>query len=456
MNACVLIADDDPYNAKALAALLAREPYRLEFASDGPQAVEKALRLLPDAILLDVMMPGLDGFEVCRKLRLDPRLSEVPILMVTALDDRESRLRGLEAGADDFLSKPVDSLELRARLRTTVRLNRFRLLHEERARYQQLFELSPVGVALVGHDGGIVLANPTFMALLGVGNLDQLQAHPMLARVAPAHQAECLGCLMAVLGGGLARQRIETAFLGSDGREIPAEVTVGAVPFAGGTAALVIARDMRERFEAESRLRLAYGELNEAYEKTLEGWVRALDLRDQETQGHTERVTGLTLELAETLGLEDSAQHLRRGALLHDVGKIGVPDAILLKPGALTEEEWRVMRQHPIYAYQWLSSVPFLTPALEIPYAHHERWDGAGYPRGLRGEEIPLSARLFAVVDVYDALTSDRPYRRAWTPDQALNYLERHSGSQFDPHVTQVFLRLMQSRLGADGAAPTA
>ncbi|MDX2007716.1 MAG: HD domain-containing phosphohydrolase [Meiothermus sp.] len=350
----------------------------------------------------------------------------------------------------------MDSLELRARLRTTVRLNRFRLLHEERARYQQLFELSPVGVALVGKDGRIVLANPTFMALLGVGNLDQLQAHPMLARVAPAHQAECLGCLMAVLGGDLARQRVETAFLSSDGHEIPAEVTVGAVPFAGGTAALVIARDMRERFEAESRLRSAYGELNEAYEKTLEGWVRALDLRDQETQGHTERVTGLTLELAETLGLEDSEQHLRRGALLHDVGKIGVPDAILLKPGALTEDEWQVMRLHPIYAYQWLSSVPFLASALEIPYAHHERWDGAGYPRGLRGEEIPLSARLFAVVDVYDALTSDRPYRKAWTPDQALTYLERHSGSQFDPHVTQVFLRMMQSRLGADGAVPPA
>ncbi|GLV47246.1 hypothetical protein TJA_04190 [Thermus sp. LT1-2-5] len=186
-------------------------------------------------------------------------------------------------------------------------------------------------------------------------------------------------------------------------------------------------------------------ELEAAYELTLLGWAKAVELRDQETAGHTERVTELTLRLARALDVpEEDLDHIRRGAILHDVGKIAIPDAILLKPGPLTEEEWRVMRMHPVYAYEWLSGIPFLKKALEIPYAHHERWDGSGYPRGLKGLEIPLSARIFAVVDVYDALTSDRPYRKAWPREKALAYLKEEAGRQFDPEVVAAFLRLLE------------
>jgi len=185
-------------------------------------------------------------------------------------------------------------------------------------------------------------------------------------------------------------------------------------------------------------------ELEAAYDLTLWGWAKAVELRDQETAGHTERVTELTLRLARALGVpEEDLDDLRRGAILHDVGKIAIPDAILLKPGPLTEEEWQEMRKHPVYAYEWLSGIPFLKKALEIPYAHHERWDGSGYPRGLKGSEIPLSARIFAVVDVYDALTSDRPYRKAWPREKALAYLQEQAGKQFDPEVVAAFLRLM-------------
>lgn len=194
-------------------------------------------------------------------------------------------------------------------------------------------------------------------------------------------------------------------------------------------------------------LRRANLNLQLAYDATLEGWSRAVELRDRETEGHTERVTELAVQLARALGVpETDVVHIRRGALLHDVGKLGIPDSILLKPGPLTEEEWEVMRRHPEYAYRWLSSIEFLRKALDIPYCHHERWDGKGYPRGLRGEEIPFAARIFAVVDVFDALTSDRPYRKAWSRQEALRYIREQSGSQFDPRVVEAFLRLVDEK----------
>lgn len=202
-----------------------------------------------------------------------------------------------------------------------------------------------------------------------------------------------------------------------------------------------IAIENSHLFEDLQRAKL---ELEVAYDLTLMGWAQAVELRDQETAGHTQRVTELTVKLAQQLGLPyEDIEHLRRGAILHDVGKLGVPDAVLLKPGQLNEEEWALMRKHPTLAYQWLSGIPFLRKALAIPYAHHERWDGSGYPRGLQGEAIPLEARIFAVVDVYDALTSDRPYRQAWPKEKALAYIREQSGKQFDPRVVEAFLALI-------------
>jgi len=182
-------------------------------------------------------------------------------------------------------------------------------------------------------------------------------------------------------------------------------------------------------------------ELLNSYEATLKGWVDALDMRDHETEGHTLRVTELSLKLAELIGIKDKEiVNFQRGAFLHDIGKVAVPDAILNKPGPLTEEEWVIMRRHPLYAFQLLSKSKYLVPALDIPYSHHEKWDGSGYPRKLKGEQIPLVARIFAVVDVWDALISDRPYRKAWTKKKALQYIREQSGKHFDPEVVEVFL----------------
>lgn len=191
------------------------------------------------------------------------------------------------------------------------------------------------------------------------------------------------------------------------------------------------------------RMRL-HEALEEAYETTLEGWSHALDLRDRETEGHTQRVAELTLRLARAMGMSESELvHVRRGVLLHDIGKMGISDNILLKPAALSIEEWKVMHMHPTYAYQLLEQIEFLLPALDIPYSHHEKWDGTGYPRGLKGDAIPLAARIFAVVDVWDALRSERPYRSAWSEEQALQYIREQAGRYFDPQVVAQFLQMM-------------
>jgi len=180
-----------------------------------------------------------------------------------------------------------------------------------------------------------------------------------------------------------------------------------------------------------------------AYDATIQGWSQALELRDKETEGHTQRVTDLTLRLAQMIGVpEAELEHVRRGTLLHDIGKMGIPDSILLKPGKLTEEEWNIMRRHPVHAYELLSSIAYLRPALDIPHYHHEKWDGSGYPDGLKGEQIPLYARIFAVVDVYNALTSKRPYRPAWTVEKAIEHIRKQSGKHFDPGIVEAFLNL--------------
>jgi len=186
-------------------------------------------------------------------------------------------------------------------------------------------------------------------------------------------------------------------------------------------------------------------DLTQAYDTTLEGWSAALDLRDKETEGHTKRVTEMTVQLAERMGVgPHELIQIRRGALLHDIGKMGIPDRILLKPDPLTDEEWLIMHMHPTYAFQLLKPIAYLSLALDIPYCHHEKWDGTGYPRGLKGEEIPLAARIFSIGDVYDALTSNRPYRAAWPKDKALHHIQELSGSQFDPQVVEAFLKLME------------
>jgi GAF domain-containing protein len=208
-------------------------------------------------------------------------------------------------------------------------------------------------------------------------------------------------------------------------------------------AQLDLRRAADERELITRRSQKVADELNAAFDATLESMARALDLRDREVDGHLARVAQITVALAKVMGVPgDQLAHIRRGALLHDIGKMGIPDGILLKPSALNDEEWAVMHLHPVYAFDMLQPIELLRPALDIPYCHHERWDGQGYPRGLRHEEIPLGARIFSVVDVWDALRSDRPYRPGWPETRVRDYISKRAGADFDPQVVEQFLKM--------------
>ena len=210
------------------------------------------------------------------------------------------------------------------------------------------------------------------------------------------------------------------------------------------SAQVTVAVDKSQMF---NHLQQAYIDLNNAYDETLEGWVAALEMREKETADHSQKVVEMTIQLAHAMGFpSNELVQIRRGALLHDIGKMAIPDGILLKPGPLTEEEWIIMRLHPGLAYQMLSRIDYLHPALDIPYSHHEKWDGTGYPQGLAGEAIPLAARIFSVVDVWQALTSDRVYRLAWPEKNAVKYISDHSGTQFDPAVVDAFVKMLQKK----------
>jgi putative nucleotidyltransferase with HDIG domain len=185
-------------------------------------------------------------------------------------------------------------------------------------------------------------------------------------------------------------------------------------------------------------------ELKHAYNSTLEGWALALEIRDKETQGHSVRIANLAVKLARRMGVpEDQMENLRRGALLHDIGKLGVPDTILLKQGKLTGDDWTIMQKHPTYAYEMLSQIKDFKDSIDIPFCHHEWWDGSGYPRGLEGEEIPVAARIFSIIDVWDALTSDRPYRPAWKKKEAMAHIINQAGTHFDPNVVNEFVQMI-------------
>ncbi|KAB8145521.1 response regulator [Chloroflexia bacterium SDU3-3] len=601
----ILIVDDEPAGRETLAALLHAERYQLEFADCGKHAIAQARDHQPDLILLDVMMPEMDGFEVCRYLRATPSLAEVPIILITALDDRDSRLEGIEAGADDFITKPFDRIELRARIRAILRLNRYRRLLHQRARFERVIELAPNGMLILSSEGMVNLANPAIYRLLGIAD-STIIGQPFARFIASPYAAQFSYELQNVISTPATVARFESELICPSGEKIDIEIDIGHIDWENAPAAQVNLRDITERKRAEamrqrqmehlsalrlidkaiasnlelaatlnividqaithlgvqaaaillrrphtqsfeystlrgfsrgalgaSVLRIGEGfagqvalarralsladmpptieppinagiadyrgiplivkgqvegileifsrtpiladtswwefletlasqvavaidhaalfesiqhanlELTMAYDSTLEGWARALELRDKETEGHAQRVTDMTLALARAMGLPtNDLVHIRRGALLHDIGKMGIPDSILLKAGPLSDDEWQIMRQHPVYAYNMLSPIAYLRPALDIPYYHHEKWDGTGYPRGLKGEAIPLAARIFAIADVWDALSFDRPYRSAWPEAQVREHIQAAAGSHFDPQVVEAFLRL--------------
>ncbi len=309
-------------------------------------------------------------------------------------------------------------------------------LEQDRTRLQWVVGQAPLVLWALDNSGVFTLSEGRGLEVLGLepGEVVGLSVFDVYAG-----NAEVLNDTRKALAGHRVRSEVRVGDYVFESRLRPLLDSSGKV-----AGVLGVATDVTAHEQVVCELEATNQELANAYDSTLEGWVRALDLRDRETEGHTKRVTKLTVELARRMGIsEDDLVHVRRGALLHDIGKIGIPDSVLKKPGSLDEDEWELMRKHAVWAHEMISSVGFLQPALDIPYCHHERWDGQGYPRGLSGESIPLSARVFAVVDVWDALRSDRSYSEAWDEERALAYLREHAGGHFDPAVVEEFLDLL-------------
>ena len=332
----IMIVDDNPANLKLLEGMLGQQGYLVRSFPGGRLALAAAKRKPPDLILLDINMPEMNGYEVCERLKTSGELSGVPVIFLSALNEIEDKMMGFRAGGVDYICKPFQFEEVRARVE--IHLNLHELRQALKRQNEQLEEL----------------VNQ---------RTEQLQ---------------------------VALQRIEST-----------------------------------------------------YDETLRALGAALDLRDNATAGHSERVTRYSVEMAKVMGCGgEELMNIALGAFLHDFGKIGISDAVLLKPGKLTPEETEIMRQHVRIGYDMVSGISFLSGAAQILLAHQESYDGSGYPRRLAGNQIPMGARIFAVADTLDAMTSDRPYRKALSFQDAREEIVRYSGSQFDPDVVEAFLRI--------------
>jgi len=373
----ILLADDQDRVRRLVAATLGSAQWELFYASDGEEALRIAREAQPAIVLLDVTMPKLDGFEVCRRLKSDASTRQMAVVMLTALRDEESRIRANLAGADEYFVKPFSPLALVSRL-------------------QELLPRTPSAPSQPSGPAGVRPAG---------------LASALLPPETPA--------IVTTI-----------AQTGSTGN-----TTTITAPEA--QQLLAYARDLNQSLE---QVRRVYSELERSYLQTIEALAAALDARDSATEGHCQRVTGCTLIMADHFGIQGAElTALHYGAALHDIGKIGIPDAILRKPGRLTEEEWELMRQHPELGERIIVGIEFLRTAVPVVLHHHERWDGAGYPAGLAGEAIPFGARIFMVSDAFDAMISNRPYRKGMPYEQALREIRHMSGKQFDPAVVEAF-----------------
>lgn len=346
----ILVVDDDPAIRDTLREILLSEGYEVETAEDGKRALEQIPLFSPDIILTDYLMPEMDGITLCKIIKNDPETVDIGVILITGVGDLETRVKGLLAGADDFLNKPFMLPELQARIKS---LTKVKLYHDFLKDYQRRLE-----------------------------------------------------------------EEVE--------------------------------KKTNELLKSNLNLQLALNEIKDLSLEIIFRLAKAAEYRDEHTGYHIQRIAHYTVAIGVHLGLNnETLEVLRYASPLHDIGKLGIPDAILLKPGALTKEEWEIMKEHTLIGANILkdSKIKYLKAAEKIALYHHERWDGSGYPEGLKGEKIPLFARITAIADVFDALTTDRPYRKALSVEEAFTIIEEGKGKHFDPELVNIFFKIKEEIL---------
>jgi len=449
----LLIEDEDPH-AELIQRAFEDEHLRMHIRRVRSLGDARAEILIqkPDLIIADWRLPDGESLELLPNHH-DPLAT--PIILMTSYGNERIAVEALKSGALDYVVKSPEAmldmphLAARAIAQWDARAERVHMeeaLAERESQFRLLAENASDMISRLAIDGRILYVSPACETILGFAP-DELVGRISFELI---HEDE-----RAFIANLFKGNRYDMTYtvsyraLHKEGHYVWLESSARAIIDRENRDLIEIqtsSRDITERKKADRALQESHENLQEAYQRTIEGWVRALDLRDRETEGHTQRVTELTLKVAKTLGFSDEElTHIRRGALLHDMGKMAIPDDILQKPGPLTEAEWERMRLHPNYAYEMLSPISYLLPSLDIPYCHHERWDGSGYPRGLKGEEIPLVARLFAIVDVWDALSSDRPYRKPLPRADVIAFLREKSGELFEPRLVDVFLAVIEA-----------
>lgn len=451
----ILLIEDDPAHAELIRRAFEHrgDAARLSIAGSLKEARERIRATKPNLIIADWRLPDGDSHEL---LADGHDSANLPVVIMTSYGSEKNAVEIIKAGALDYIVKSSESMAdmphiaERALEQWNAILNQERMqraLAESEAQFRLLAENSSDMISRHDPDLSVRYISPACRNLLGYEPAELL-GHPVLPLIHP-EDAKTLSTLLTETPRYIFTKPFPYRALHKNGEYVWLETTAKIIHDDDGniTEYQAASRDISERMRAESARQRALEDLQEAYDRTIEGWVIALDLRDRETEGHTKRVTEMAVRLAKALKCTDEdIIHIRRGALLHDMGKVGIPDEILHKPGPLTEAEWDVMRRHPQYAYQMLSHISYLNQALIIPYYHHERWDGSGYPFGLKGDEIPLFARLFAVVDVWDALSSDRPYRKRLPPRDVIKYIEENAGKLFDPDIANAFLPMIKTK----------
>jgi PAS domain S-box-containing protein len=481
----ILIVDDQPQNIELLEAYLAPQDYEIITAANGEEALEKLSGNQIDLMLLDIMMPGMDGFEVTRRVRQDDIHRLLPIILVTALREKEDRVKGIEAGCDDFISKPVDRMELLARVRALLKVKAYsdlmnnyqkelesdvavrtkelkqalddlqqditeRKLAEEALRvseekYRTVIENAKEAI-VVTQDMKVVFVNRAGVDMIGYSE-KILTPKPFTDFIHPDDLNMVVDHHIRRLKGEDLRSVYSFRILSEDGTVKWVELNTAVIQWKKRPATLNFLSDITERKQAEEELLLTIKSLKKAFGTIIQVMVSAIEMRDPYTAGHQLRVAHLACAIAAEMALpQEIMDGIQMAGSIHDVGKLSIPAEILSKPTKLTNLEFSLIKEHALIGYEMLKDVESPWPLAQIVYQHHERMDGSGYPRKLKGDEILLEARIMAVADVVEAMASHRPYRAALGVDAALEEIEKNKGTFYDAAVSDACLKLFREK----------